>query len=126
MAGNIERIIGKRGVYYRVRVKLPPNPGNLVFTTKKGKCPWAGPIHKSFGKVCRAFQIPYITVYGLGHTHATMLLRRGHSVNAVAQRLGDKPATIIKYYGHVTPGMQAEILRTILRGLCNSRFSGLK
>jgi integrase len=32
---------------------------------------------------------PSITIHGLRHTHATMLLNGGHSVIVVAERLGD-------------------------------------
>jgi hypothetical protein len=42
-----------------------------------------------------------------------MLLKSGHSANAGAERLGDSPETIMMVYGHVTPGMQAEIVKTI-------------
>jgi hypothetical protein len=42
-----------------------------------------------------------------------MLLRNGHSVNAVAGRLGDSPETVMKTYAHVTPGMQSEMVKTI-------------
>ncbi len=55
--------------------------------------------------------MPYITIHGLRHTHATMLLRNGMSVNAVAERLGDDPATIYETYGHVTPRMQFDAVR---------------
>ena len=42
-----------------------------------------------------------------------MLLSNGHSVNAVAERLGDSPETIMRTYAHVTTGMQAEMVKTV-------------
>jgi integrase len=68
---------------------------------------------QGFSKGCEQAHLPDITPHGLRHTHATMLLSGGHSVNAVAERLGDTPETISMIYGHVTPRNQLEILRTI-------------
>jgi hypothetical protein len=34
-------------------------------------------------------------------------------VNSIAERLGDEPETIYNTYGHVTPRMQADTVRTI-------------
>jgi hypothetical protein len=42
-----------------------------------------------------------------------MLLKEGKSANVVAERLGDTPKTIQDTYGHVTPRMQADTVRTI-------------
>ena len=89
------------------------NPENLIFCTCNGKLVLKSIVTRSFKRYCKQTQLPNITVHGLRHTHATMLLRNGHSVNAVAERLGDTAETIMMTYGHVTPGMQLEILKTI-------------
>lgn len=70
-------------------------------------------VYRSFELYCRKAVLPYITIHGLCHTHATMLLSNGHSVNAVAERLGDSPETIMRTYAHVTTGMQAEMVKTV-------------
>jgi integrase len=89
------------------------NPASLVFTTKKGGRVLYMSAYYEFARCSKKAGAPYITIHGLRHTHATMLLRRGHSVNSVAERLGDKPETIYNTYGHVTPRMQADTVKTI-------------
>jgi len=89
------------------------NSEGLIFTSNTGKRVTKSVVTRSFKRYCKQAQLPNIRVHGLRHTHATMLLRNGHSVNAVAERLGDTPETIMMTYGHVTPGMQLEILKTI-------------
>jgi hypothetical protein len=42
-----------------------------------------------------------------------LLLKDGHSVKAVAERLGDDPATIEKTYAHVLPSMREAIVKSI-------------
>jgi integrase len=59
--------------------------------------------------------LPYITPHGLRHTHATMLLKYGHPVIAVAERLGDDPITIEKTYAHVLQSMREEMVNSIER-----------
>ncbi|MGB9793236.1 MAG: tyrosine-type recombinase/integrase [Thermacetogeniaceae bacterium] len=59
--------------------------------------------------------VPKITIHGLRHTHATFLLRHGHPVNLVAERLGNTPKTVMETYAHVLPSMQREAVKTIER-----------
>jgi integrase len=89
------------------------NPDNLVFTTARGRRVIRESALMQFMRTSEKAGVPYITIHGLRHTNATMLLRNGMSVNAVAERLGDNPATIYETYGHVTPRMQSESVRII-------------
>lgn len=89
------------------------NPENLAFCTGVGTRILYIIAYSAFKCVSRRAGLPYITIHGLRHTHATFLLRHGHSVNLVAERLGDDPKTIMGTYAHVLPGMQAEAVKTI-------------
>lgn len=51
------------------------------------------------------------------HSHATILLQNGATVNAVAKRLGDTPQTISKYYAHVLEEMNKEMVDSFTRAM---------
>jgi integrase len=53
--------------------------------------------------------LPNITIKGLRHTHATLLLQAGVNPKVVQERLGHSNiATTMDIYSHVTPTIQAE------------------
>jgi len=50
---------------------------------------------------------PHLTVHGLRHAHATMLLEEGFNPKIVSERLGHATiATTMDIYSHALPGMQ--------------------
>lgn len=51
------------------------------------------------------------------HSHATILLQNGATVNAVAKRLGDTPQTISNYYAHVLEEMNKEMIVSFSRAM---------
>lgn len=55
----------------------------------------------NFNKIIRLAKLPKITVHGLRHTHATILLNNGIPTKAIADRLGNSPEMIYAVYGHV-------------------------
>lgn len=89
------------------------NPENLVFCSSDGGKLSYQAVHKAFNCIVEKAGLPRITIHGLRHTHATFLLRHGHSVNLVAERLGDDPKTVMDTYAHVLPDMQKEVVKTI-------------
>jgi integrase len=77
----------------------------LVFTMEDGQAPHPDTFSKVFDRLARTAPVSRITFHGLRHTHATLLLKAGEPVNAVAARLGHQDATVtLKYYAHVIPG----------------------
>ena len=52
-------------------------------------------------------------MHRLRHIHVTLLLKEHHSVKAVAERVGDSPATIEKTYAHVLVSMREAIVQTV-------------
>ena len=51
--------------------------------------------------------LPKLTIHGLRHTHATILMEKGVSPKVVSERLGHtRPAITMDIYSHVLPDMQ--------------------
>jgi integrase len=89
------------------------NPDKFVFCSCHGKQVSHPGAFYSFRRYCNIMKLPYITIHGLRHTIASMLLDKGHTAVSVGERLGDTPETIMRSYAHRLPGMQAEIVKTI-------------
>lgn len=52
--------------------------------------------------------LPKLSLHGLRHTHATLLLADGIDAKTVSKRLGhDSVQTTLTLYGHVTPRMRS-------------------
>lgn len=50
-------------------------------------------LNKRLGRYCKEQEIPEITIHGLRHTHASLLLYEGVSIASVAKRLGHNDTT---------------------------------
>lgn len=64
-----------------------------------------------------------ITLHGLRHTHATILLNNGQNVKVIAERLGNTPKMIYEIYGHVLKELERESVDVFSRSL---KLSGAK
>ena len=62
-------------------------------------------------RVVESAKLPEITLHGLRHTHATILLNKGVNVKVIAERLGNTPAMIYEVYGHVLKEMEEETVQ---------------
>jgi Phage integrase family/Adenylate and Guanylate cyclase catalytic domain len=76
---------------------------DLVFAREDGS-----PIHPqsltgAFSEICKAARLTGITLHGLRHTHATLLLSNGRPVHEVAARLGDRAQQVLKTCAHLLP-----------------------
>ena len=71
---------------------------------------------------CRKLSIPVITVHGLRHTHASLLLFGGVSIASVAKRLGHSSMnTTEKTYLHIIQELENKDVDLVMRslsGLC--------
>lgn len=70
--------------------KLPDSQPIFV---PKGKRVYNSTINKILLRYCTACQIPVISIHGLRHTHASLLLYEGVSIASVAKRLGHANTT---------------------------------
>ena len=78
-----------------------------VFTQADGRPVDPDMISKDFPKAVNAAALPHLTLHGLRHAHATMLLEEGFNPKVVSERLGHATiSTTMDVYSHVLPGLQ--------------------
>lgn len=83
-----------------------------------GLDPWC--VNRNLEALCDTAKVKRITVHGLRHTSATLLLAAGVPPHVVQRRLGHKKVEMtLNQYAHVLPSMQADAasrLATLLHG----------
>jgi integrase len=78
-----------------------------VFTDASGMPVDPNLATRAFKKVLATAGLPKLTIHGLRHTHATILLEQGVNPKVVSERLGHASvATTMDIYSHVLPDMQ--------------------
>lgn len=69
-------------------------------------------------KHCKNIGIPVISIHGLRHTHASLLLFAGVSTASVAQRLGHSSMTTTqKTYFHIIKELENKDVDLVMRSL---------
>lgn len=69
---------------------------------------------REFARILKAANVRPITIHGLRHTSATLLLKAGVPAHVVQQRLGHKRVEItLGIYAHVLPSMQHDAARRL-------------
>ncbi len=69
---------------------------------------------------CKTVKIPVISIHGLRHTHASLLLFAGVSVASVARRLGHSSMTTTqKTYLHIIHELENQDVDLVMRSLSN-------
>ncbi len=69
---------------------------------------------------CKAAKIPVISIHGLRHTHASLLLFAGVSIASVARRLGHASMnTTQKTYLHIIHELENKDVDLVMRSLAN-------
>ncbi len=69
-------------------------------------------------RLCKNAEIPVISVHGLRHTHASLLLFAGVSIASVAQRLGHSSMTTTqKTYLHIIQELENKDVDLVMRSL---------
>lgn len=81
----------------------------LVFTGPRGAVLQPTRISALFSRSVRQAALPRLSLHGLRHTHASLLLQAGVPAKVVQERLGHSSIRItMDVYSHVTPGMDAD------------------
>lgn len=91
--------------------KAPTNIHQLVFYSPSSKYRVISNTNgnKLFRSVLEGLEIPVISVHGLRHTHASILLYKRRSIYYVSERLGHKDIeTTLKVYAHVLKELREE------------------
>jgi integrase len=69
---------------------------------------------REFAELVTAADVPRITIHGLRHTCASLLLSAGVPSKVVQERLGHKDiSTTLDVYAHVMPGQQRDAARRL-------------
>ena len=67
---------------------------------------------------CKSAEVPVITIHGLRHTHASLLLFAGVSIASVARRLGHASInTTQKTYLHIIQELENQDIDLVMRSL---------
>lgn len=85
----------------------------------KGKI-YNSTVNDLLARHCKKVKIPVISVHGLRHTHASLLLFAGVSIASVARRLGHSNMTTTqKTYLHIIQELESKDIDIIMRSLSN-------
>jgi integrase len=79
---------------------IGPRKSGLVFVSEADGPVWRDKVRAMWRRVLSAAEVKADgrNLYSLRHTHATMCVDGGMPVHQVAQRLGDEPETVLKFY----------------------------
>lgn len=85
---------------------------------KRGYMVYNSTVNDRLEKLCRTHEIPVITIHGLRHTHASLLLFAGVSTLSVARRLGHSSInTTQKTYLHIIQELENKDIDIVMRTL---------
>ena len=89
---------------------------------KEGQRVYNSTLNKKLARYCQALDIPTISIHGLRHTHASLLLYEGVSVASVAKRLGhNNTTTTQETYIHIIKELENKDNDKILHHLSQLR-----
>lgn len=85
---------------------------------KAGRSVYNSTVNSILERRCRAAEIPVISIHGLRHTHASLLLFAGVSIASVAKRLGHASMnTTEKTYLHIIQELENKDVDLVMRSL---------
>ncbi len=89
-----------------------------IFVT--GEKVYNSTVNDMLERYCRKLGIPIISIHGLRHTHASILLFAGVSIASVARRLGHASMTTTqKTYLHIIQELENQDVDLVMRSLSN-------
>lgn len=75
------------------KMLIQNKPEDRPIFVEEGKRVFNSTLNKRLERYCKKVEIPIITLHGLRHTHASLLLYEGVSIASVAKRLGHSDTT---------------------------------
>lgn len=91
---------------------------NQPIFVKDNKKIYNSTINNILERYCKKLNIPIITIHGLRHTHASILLFAGVSIASVARRLGHASMTTTqKVYLHIINELENKDIDLVMRSL---------
>ncbi|MDR0849590.1 MAG: site-specific integrase [Propionibacteriaceae bacterium] len=111
--------LDKKSARVLARITQQVPAAQTIFVTP-GKRVFNDTVNRHLRQRCTSVGIPQITLHGLRHTHASILLYAGVSVASVARRLGHANMTTTqKTYLHIIQELEAQDNEKIIRCLGN-------
>ena len=90
-----------------------------IFVKDKNKI-YNSTVNDVLFRLCKKAEIPTISIHGLRHTHASLLLYAGVSIASVARRLGHESMTTTqKTYLHIIQELENQDVDIVMRSLTN-------
>lgn len=103
-------------VQFSVLVKELPEDKPLFI--KEGRRVYNSTANDILARLCRRAGVPVISIHGLRHTHASLLLFAGVSIASVAKRLGHASMnTTEKTYLHIIQELENKDVDLVMRSL---------
>lgn len=93
-------------------------PEDKPIFVKEGRSVYNSTVNGVLERHCKAANVPVITIHGLRHTHASLLLFAGVSIASVARRLGHASMTTTqKTYLHIIQELENKDIDIVMRSL---------
>jgi len=108
---TVQLLHGIRGRQIEERLALGAafHDTGFVFTRPDGRPIDPDAVTQEFTEVVRATGLPHLTLHGLRHVHATLMLGAGIHPKVVSERLGHSTVGItLDTYSHVLPSLQEQ------------------
>ena len=113
---TVQKLREHRTIQLQQRLQAGPawDDHDLVFSTPDGKPLYPSNLTTRFRKLVSETDLPPITLHGLRHTHATLMLKDNMHVKIMSERLGHSIiALTLDTYAHVLPDMQRQALEAV-------------
>lgn len=93
-------------------------PEDKPIFVKEGQVVYNSTVNDILERHCKNANVPVITIHGLRHTHASLLLFAGVSIGSVARRLGHASMTTTqKTYLHIIQELENKDIDLVMRSL---------
>ena len=95
-------------------------PGDKPIFIKDQEPIYNSTVNDLLERHCKKLNIPIISLHGLRHTHASLLLHAGVSTGSISRRLGHSSmATTQKVYLHVIQELENQDIDIVMKSLSN-------
>ena len=100
-------VVRKKQLERRLSAGPVWNDQDFVFTQANGRPLHPDKVSNEFHRIVEGSKLPHLTLHGLRHAHATLMLAKGVHPKVVSERLGHSNVSItLDVYSHLLPGLQ--------------------
>lgn len=118
---TVDLLHGVRGKQLALQAELGDlyrNEAGYVFTDELGAPIDSNRLSREFHRIVKSAGLPHITLHGLRHCVASLMLADGASIKTVAEKLGhSNPSLTLDIYSHLLPTIQEQAAEALDRRL---------